>query len=165
MFWHVMIGPHSRFWANLQSSCMGYIYNMIEEGMTTMKLCKSTPNGFDRRKYIYCRFESSINGLFVGEMRDNQFSVPGIFLSSLYLAAYLSIKPFLFSSHLALDPSVVWSANVTVTIWPLRMNRWSWWGISGTLPLQLLEYQVNLPVLIATPSPTVVAHDKFIHRK
>ncbi len=134
MFWRMMIGPHSRFSANLQLSCMGYRCSMIKEGMTTIKLCKSTPDGFDCRKYTYCRFESSVNGIFMGEMRDNQFSVPRIFLSSQHLASYLSMTPFPLFSHLAWDPSVVWSANVTVTIWLLGMSRWSWRAITCTLP-------------------------------
>lgn len=36
-----------------------------------MKLCKSIPNKFDRRKNNLYKFRLSVNEIFIGEIRDN----------------------------------------------------------------------------------------------
>lgn len=57
-----------------------------------MKLCKSTPDGLDCRKDLLYKFGASINGIFVGEMSNNQLSILGNRLLSLHLAPYRLMK-------------------------------------------------------------------------
>ena len=77
---------------NFISSLSLALYTSKKQIVTMIKLCKLIPDRFECRKNTYCRFGSLVNGIFVGEIKDNQLSVFRSFLSSLYLIPYLSIK-------------------------------------------------------------------------
>lgn len=69
-----------------------YRYSMIKKNITTRKLWKLTLDGFEYRKKTKCRFEVSVNRIFVEEMGNNELSIPRSSLWSLHLALYLFMK-------------------------------------------------------------------------
>ncbi len=46
-------------------------YTLKKQSVTMIKLCKSISDQFTRMKDTYCRFRSSVDEIFVREMRNN----------------------------------------------------------------------------------------------